>query len=187
MEEKTEKAYTPREMAVTLEVGDSTLRKWGIALEKHGYGFIRNEQNSRLYVESDLVVLRHFQQLVKHHNMPLENAAKLVVDRFGKGSFEVGTGAVLAKKEEERRDLLRSDEVIQQLLEHIKKQEDFNQELLKRLDQQQKYIDERLEERDRKLMESLRDSQETKQQLLQLAVTQMEDKKRGFFARLFGK
>ena len=61
---KQEKAYSPKEVFTTLGIGDSTLRKWCIALEKNGYGFIRNDKNSRVYVEGDLVVLRHFQNLV---------------------------------------------------------------------------------------------------------------------------
>jgi hypothetical protein len=183
LEDRTEKAFSPKEMNITLNIGDSTLRKWCIAMEKHGYKFIRNDQNTRIFVESDLVVLRHFQNLVKHHNMQLDNAAKLVVDRFGKGSFEVSTGVVLAEKEEEQRGLTRSnEEIMTTLLEHIKTQDEFKQELLHRLDQQQKYIDERFAriEREQELTESLRES------LKQIAVAQ-EEKKKGFFARLFGK
>ena len=37
--------------------------------------------------------------------MQLDNAAKLVVDRFGKGTFEVGTVSVPVENEEEQRDL----------------------------------------------------------------------------------
>jgi hypothetical protein len=64
MNETTEKAYSPKEMSITLDIGDSTLRKWCIALENNGYGFIRNDQKNRVFVEGDLVVLRHFQNLI---------------------------------------------------------------------------------------------------------------------------
>lgn len=57
----------------------------------------------------------------------------------------------------------------------------------KKQQEQQIYINNKLEERDRKLMESIRESQEVKQQILQIAAAQEEDKKKGFFARLFGK
>lgn len=63
----------------------------------------------------------------------------------------------------------------------------LNDELLSKLNEQQKYIDERLEQRDRKLIESLRESQEERKTLLQLAAAQEEEKKKGFFSRLFGK
>jgi transposase-like protein len=193
--ETFEKAYSPKEISITLGVGDSTLRKWCIALEKNGYNFIRNDQNNRVYVDSDLVVLKHFQNLVKQHNMQLENASTLVIDRFGKGSFESGTGIVPSEKTEEQRDLSRSsEEVIAQLLEHIKQQDEFNQKLIKRLDQQQKYIDERLNrlderqnERDNMLLESLRASQETKQLLLEAKTAEEQKKPRKGIMRFFGR
>jgi Protein of unknown function (DUF3967) len=206
MEGTFEKAYSPKEINTTLDIGDSTLRKWCLSLEKNGYAFMRNDHKQRIFVENDVVVLRHFQNLVKHHNMQLENAAKLVVDRFGKGAFEVGTGGVPAVIEEEKddlqRDLIRSSEgIMATLAEHVKTQDEFNRtllqrleqqemfnrELVQRLEQQQAYIEERLEQRDRKLIESLRESQEVKQQLLQIATAAQEEKKKGFFARLFGK
>src|SRR3954447_2625467 len=122
MDERTEKAYSPKEMFTTLDIGDSTLRKWCIALEKNGYGFIRNDQNRRIYVEGDLVVLRHFQNLIKQHNMQLDNAAILVIDRFGKGAFEVRTVSVPSVKEDKKqRDLNRSDD-IKELKETIEQQ-----------------------------------------------------------------
>ncbi|MDK8747563.1 DUF3967 domain-containing protein [Streptococcus agalactiae] len=179
-----EKAYSPKEISLVLDIGDSTLRKWCLALEKNGYGFIRNDKKSRVFIESDIVVLKHFQFVVKEHNMQLDNAAKLVTGRFGKGAFEVGTGVVLAEQEQE---IARPDsEILNTLLEHIRTQEEFNRELVQRLEQQQKYIDERLEQRDQKLMESLRDNQEVKKTLLQIAADQ-EERKKGFFGRFFGK
>lgn len=187
MNDQIEKAYTPKEVFTTLDIGDSTLRKWCLSLEKNGYGFIRNDKNRRIYVEGDLVVLRHFQNLVKE-NMPLDNAAKLVVDRFGKGAFEVSTVSVPAEKGEERHDLDGSNtEDIKELKGLVENQNDLIKELISRMDQQQKYIDERLEQRDRKLMESIRESQEERKALLQLAAAQEGEKKKGFFARLFGK
>ena len=190
MNEKIEKAYTPKEVFTTLDIGDSTLRKWCLSLEKNGYEFIRNEKNSRIYVEGDLVVLRHFQNLVKE-NMPLDNAAKLVVDRFGKGAFEVSTVSVPVDKDafEVGTDIVPEEKNndIKELKDLVNNQSELIKELISRMDQQQKYIDETLKERDRKLMESLRESQEERKALLQLAAAQEEEKKKGFFARLFSK
>jgi hypothetical protein len=187
--ENSEKAYTTKEISLTLGIGDSTLRKWCLALEKSGYRFVRNDQNKRLFVEADLVILRHFQTLVQENNISLENAANVVVDRFGKGAFADRTGIVPVEREEEQRDLMRSNELIKDLQEHIKvqqeymeRQESFNQELIRRLDHQQQYIEERLNKRDETLIQSLREVQETKKLI---AATQEE--KKGFFARLLGK
>lgn len=184
MSERTEKAYSPKEVFTTLDIGDSTLRKWCLALEKNGYSFTRNEKNNRLYVESDLVVLRHFQNLVKHHNMQLDNAAMLVIDRFGKGAFETRTGSVPVEKEQEQRDLDRSNnEPLKTLLEHVRTQEEFNKELLNRLNQQQRYIEEWLNKRDEILMQSIKESIETRK----LIAAAQQEKKKGFFSRLFDK
>lgn len=94
--------------------------------------------------------------------------------------------------EHERHD--RDDRLEGAMLEMAKKmdqfqsqfnqQKEFNRQLVDRLDQQQKYIDERMNERDRLLMESLRGIQE---QNKLIAATQEEEKKKGFWKRLFGK
>jgi|tagenome__1003787_1003787.scaffolds.fasta_scaffold20666890_1 methyl-accepting chemotaxis protein len=237
MNEQIEKAYSPKEMFTTLDIGDSTLRKWCLALEKNGYVFIRNDKNNRLYVESDLVVLRHFQNLIKQHNMQLDNAAILVIDRFGKGAFEASTVSVPAKKEEEeQRDLNRyNDEDIKELKETVNKQNELLQELIKKMDDQHSYYENKFEalKYDRDLIHSLRSGMdqrrlesseyenkatnqlehiekqlseiknqqsnnsdvtelsnqfaELSKQLLQIATAQEEEKKKSFFARLFGK
>lgn len=185
--ESQERAYSTKEVSHTLGIGDSTLRKWCLALEKNGYTFIKNEREQRLFIESDLVCLRHFQTLVQQHNMQLENAAIVVVDRFGKGAFEEGTGHVPAEQPNENRSFPHSDDLISKLLKHIKQQETFNQELLKRPDQQQQYIEERLNKRDETLIQSLREVQETKKMIAATEEKKKEESKKSFLSRLFGQ
>lgn len=187
-----EKAYTPKEISLTLDIGDSTLRKWCIALENQGYQFIRNDQNKRVFVDANIVVLRHFKELVQNHSMQLNNAAMLVIDRFGKGTFSQGTDIVPT---ENTRDLERSNEeviskltnYIEQQEERFEKQEQFNRTLLERLDQQQQYIEERLNKRDETLVQSLREVQETRKLIAAAEEKREEENKKGFLQRLFGK
>lgn len=189
---QSEKAYTTKEVSLTLDIGDSTLRKWCLALEKNGYEFLRNDQNKRLYIDRDLVALRHFQVLVQKNNFPLENAALVVAAKFKEDPSESRTGIVLQNQEENDRSLMRSDMVIEKLMEHIQvqqehieRQEKFNRDLIDRLDQQQKYIEERLEERDKSLMESIRQIQKSNEELKQLNAAEPE--KKGLWARILGK
>ena len=49
MENTFEKAYTPREVKTTLDISDSALRKWCLALERNGYKFIRNDKKNRIF------------------------------------------------------------------------------------------------------------------------------------------
>jgi DNA-binding transcriptional MerR regulator len=169
-----EKAYTTKEVSITLDIGDSTLRKWCLSLEKNGYNFIRNDQNKRLYTDRDLVALRHFQMLVQQNNFPMENASLVVASRFQGEASESGTGIVLQNNEENIRSTKR--------YEALEKKLDEQQELIKALI---KRLEERDEQRDQMLMQHMREIQETKQLLL--SSKEEEDKDKGFFARLFGK
>ncbi|KZZ82527.1 DUF3967 domain-containing protein [Bacillus sp. SJS] len=190
--EQYEKAFTPKEVSLTLDVGDSTLRKWCISLESAGYKFMRSEQNKRLFIEGDLTVLKHLKELVQNHNMQINNASIVIVDRFGKGSFSPRTGIVPAEKTEEHRDDDRSnDRLISVLMDHIEQQKDFNQALVKRLDEQQSYIEDSLKKRDELLMKSIRESQETKK-LIATAKEEHEkqpdlNNKKTFWDRVFGR
>lgn len=180
-----EKSYTTKEISLTLDIGTSTLRKWCIALEENGYAFLRNTQNGRSFLERDIVALKHFGHLVQKENFTLENAGKIVSSKYQGDATRSRTPAVLQDEEKRERDFERYDEVINMLQERIEKQDEFNRELLERLDKQQKYIEERLDERDKQLMESIKVSQETKKEILQLAAAQEE--KKSIWSKLFGK
>ncbi|PFD26339.1 DNA-binding protein, partial [Bacillus thuringiensis] len=69
---------------------------------------------------------------------------------------------------------------VSKLREYSEKQEEFNKLLIEQLQKQQDYIDNKLEKRDQKLLETIREVQETK------SLTASTESK-GFFARLFGK
>lgn len=187
-----ERAYSTREVADTLSIADSTLRKWSMSLEKNGYTFSKNEQGYRLFIERDIIVLRQFKKLVQEANMPLDNASNIVVERYKEESFSLGTGVVpIENKEIKDSSLLATKEQVEEIMKRLEKQEVFNQKLIEMLQKQQEtiehqqlYIQERLEMRDQMLMESLRQSQETKKLL---AAAQEEKKKRKSLFNFFGK
>lgn len=181
-----EKAYTTKEVSTYLNTSDSNLRKWCIALERNGYEFIRNDQKNdsgekkkhspRIFVEADLVVFQHYKQLVQEHNMPLNTAAAIVVDRFGKKSFESRTGIVPVATDSTERSVERAVEqssidILSVLEERFEMQEEFNKQLIKRLEerleQQERYIEEKLKKRDEMLVQSLRETLDTKKMLLE--------------------
>jgi len=165
MDVRTEKAYSHKEMYTTLNIGDSTLRKWCIALEKNGYKFLRNEQDNRVYVEGDLVVLRHFYQLVKIHKTNLENAAKLIVARFGSGAFEVGTGIVPVENDDQvtfSKDGLK--ELIQEAIRE--EREEFKNLIIQEREALLMKMNDTVEMQSRVLMKAVRDQQEETQREL---------------------
>jgi DNA-binding transcriptional MerR regulator len=191
--ERTENPYTSKDISMALDIGDSTLRKWCLSLEEQNYHFYRTDQNKRLFTEHDIVVLRHYQHLIKDKNMSMQNAALIVSSKFQKAPFSDGTEIEQLENEMNSVPALRSgDEFIQELVTEIKTMKEqqnelieMNRQLFKRLDEQQKYIEERMDKRDSVLLDSIRESQEVKKQLLQIATAQEE--KKGFFARLLGK
>jgi DNA-binding transcriptional MerR regulator len=155
--EGTEKPISPKQVYVKLGIGDSTLRKWCLALEQNHIYFSRTDNNRRIFFEKDLELLRQFRNLVQVQNFSIENAAIVVASKKKEeaSAEENSKNGVPAIRD--------SSEVIQKLLEHIERQEHFNQELLKRLDEQQAYIDERMEKRDQLLLEQVKEASEAKE------------------------
>lgn len=179
--ENIEKAYSTKEVSMSLDIGTSTLRKWCLALEENGYEFIKGENGRRLFVERDLVALRYFQKLVKGENFSLKNAAKVITSKYHSDPSESVTTSVLPEKYEEEHSMERYDVTLKKIIAHVNNQEEFNKKLIDRLDQQQKYIEERLNKRDEVLMRLLNESLETKKMI----VAAQEEEKKGFWARLF--
>ncbi|MGN7397985.1 hypothetical protein [Peribacillus frigoritolerans] len=186
-----ERAYTTKEIADTLEIGDSTLRKWCASLEKNGYIFTKNDQNYRLFVEHDIIFLRQFKKLVKEANMPLDNASSLILERFSGQSITTRTGVVpLETGTQDTRSLDAITKFEEKIMERFNQQEEVNRQLVelikkqnKIIEDQKKYIEEKFDERDQQLTESIRAAKETKK----LLIEQKEQEKRGFFSKLFGK
>ncbi|MBU8733708.1 DUF3967 domain-containing protein [Cytobacillus firmus] len=174
--EEIEKAYWTHEAAKYLEIGESTLRKWCIELEKNGYRFIKGAMDSRAFTDDDLVALNHFKQLYKVKKFTREQAAKAVVEKFSKEGVNERTTPVPM---ENTRSYENLENMVKELLEQNKKQEEFNKALLQKLDQQEKFIKESLEKRDRLLLETIRESQEEK-------AAALEKKKTPWFKRIFG-
>ena len=181
--EVTEKPISPKDVYLSLGIGDSTLRKWCLALEAHGYQFSRTDNNKRIFTENDLVVLRYFRNFVKVQNFSMDNAATIVVSKFKE---EPSTEENAENNVPALRD---SGEVIQHLLDYIERQEEFNQQLLKQLDEQQKHFNEQLAQRDEMLLKTFRES---KEQLLletteKIQESEQQKKPRKGLLRLFSR
>lgn len=155
---RQENTYWSREMADLLKIGDSTLRKWCRVLEAQGYRFIRDEQERRAFTDHDALALRYFKELTHDKGVALNSAAKAVTERFNGGASQsVALG--------DTAPIERSDGAMQQLLDHVQRQEEFNKVLLQELADQRRYIEESLNRRDEQLMRHLRESLEARKEL----------------------
>lgn len=181
--------YSTKDIANMTDIAESTVRKYSQLLEKQGYVFNRNVSGNRIFTEQDVKVFLEFKKGPKNEKSVEEIALDIATKYITKPdtSKEDVSDNTQSDQLFERDMLVDLVEKVNVLTDMNEKQTKFNEELLKRLDQQQKYIDDRMNERDKRLIESLRESQEERQALLQIAAAQEEDKKKGFFSRIFGK
>lgn len=170
---------SPSEVATLLNIKEPTVRKYALLLKDAGYHFDVNDKGQRWYYNKDVIAFKKLMQFKNSPDMTLEQAANAVVTWFKQSNVSL---SITEEKEKNN----RYDSDIQELKEIITQQNELLLELAKKMDQQQKYIDEKLEQRDQTLMASLRENQEVKKALLQIAANQ-EEKKKGFLNRIFGK
>lgn len=159
-----EKAYWNKEVAETLGIGESTLRKWCLELEKNGYSFVRGYKDSRAFLQYDLDALNYYRKLTKEGHYKMEQAAKIVVEKYGDRKEENDRTASVPEEIERSESVLT--ESIRELLRISEEQKnimseqlELNKELFKKLserdyliDQQQKQIDLILEMNDKVLL-----------------------------------
>lgn len=173
---------TPGDVSALLGIKESTLRKYAILLKDAGYQFHVNEQGQRGYFERDVIVLKKFLEFKNGPDMTLEKSANAVTAWLEQSNVSV---RVMNDKQENKRyddDIREMKEMIKEQNLIIQRQEEFNKKLLERLDQQQKYIESRLDQRDELLMQSIRESQETKQLLLATKEEQEKKPRKGLFS-----
>lgn len=177
--------YSPKDMADILGIGDSTLRKWCIALEENELFFARTENNKRLFTNQDIVILKNFRDLVKVQNMSIENAAMIVASKYK----DIKRTAFQTENTEDGESSLSDG--YSKIFEEMEQLKELNRQLLLRLDEQQKYIeqrlnrlDEQIERRDELLMKAIREQQETRKLLV---ASKEEENKKGFLGKLFKK
>lgn len=75
-----EKYLSSKQIADSLNINDSTLRKYAQTLERNGHEFTKNNQNHRQFKESDLNIIEKTLSTSKEKGITLEKAAKEVVD-----------------------------------------------------------------------------------------------------------
>jgi DNA-binding transcriptional MerR regulator len=168
--------YSPAEVSDTIKVKESTLRKYVNILESAGYVFSKNNRGHRQYKEKDVIALKRFIAASERPDMTLETASEQIVSMYNKSIITHTDTTDIALQEQHSKD-------ISELKEIVENQSKVIQELIKRLEERDIYA----AERDKKLIEGIRELQEQKKEMLQIAATNEAEKEKGFFARLFGK
>jgi len=103
-----------------------------------------------------------------------------VNDTFAKRDIPM----IITMSESNKEVSVNVSEALQDLQKSVNEQNEVIRSLVEQLQKQQEYIDTKLEDRDKRLIQVMRESQEAKKQI---AVSQEVNTKKGWFARIFGK
>ena len=155
---QAQSVYGSSDIADTLKIQESTLRKYCLLLEKVGYEFLKNEHGHRAFFDHDVIVLRKMISLKSSADMTLEEAAKSVV------AWKNGNDITVSDTEE-KRYITRYNDLLEEFKSFQEQQMNFNKELIQEIRNQQEYIEDRLEQRDRLLMQSMRETLETRKEI----------------------
>lgn len=169
------------ELAEKTNIPDTTIRRY---IAKFPDFFqVKGGSRSRRYEDTAIKVLVRIKNLFDNGYETDQVDAKL------RHEFPMVVDGDKTEEPESHTPTLATAEDITEIKQALSQQSEalheFNKLLLEKLDQQQRYIDEKLEKRDQLLMESIRVSQEEKRALIEMAASSNE-KKKGFFTRLFG-
>lgn len=180
----SEKGYSTSEFASKTGISPSTLRRYSLDLESHGYFVYTNSNNHRVYMKHDIAAFKALKKLFDAKKTADEAYAEVASKypdyrkRPTEGSLEDNDLIVFSKKEFEA--------LITGFHEQTKQavQEAAVEAAKLAVSENQKLLNESLERRDELLMKGLKNTLETQRQL---AATQEEESKKGFWNRLFGK
>lgn len=150
--------YGSSNIADILHVQESTVRKYCLLLEKSGYEFLKNEQGHRAFFDHDLIVLKKMMSLKSGADMTLEEAVKSVIAWKNRSDIAVGDT-------EEIRYIKHYNDLAEEFKTFQEQQMNFNKELIQEIRNQQEYIEQRLEQRDRLLIQSLRETLEVRKEI----------------------
>lgn len=154
--------YTSKDVATLLNIQESTLRKYCIMLEEHGYHFHKNEHGHRGFLDNDVITLRKLIEIKSHPDMTLKQACNAIMTWVKEKDMSgVDTNVITENEQHDGR--------YDELKEMIHQQNQMLKQMAIKMDEQQRYIDERLEKRDQQFMNAIREMQEEKRVLLEIA------------------
>lgn len=164
----SELIYDTETVSNILGVQSSTIRKYCALMQKHGYEFNKNSVGHRIFYSKDVEVIKQIVDLKNSGSMTLTEAVQTILNSDIEDITDVTDMAVVV------------DPSYEKLLEQFKnfkdEQMEFNKKLLEQIKKQEDYIKNSILERDRRLIAALRESMETRNQLIDIA-TELKNKK----------
>lgn len=155
-------------LARAIGVTTSTAKKYYLLFEEHGYNFKRNQQGQLLFSQDDINLFKELMLLKNEKGMTVPKAVKEIV----KDKVITDITDITAKTEDitvitkqvttVMTELAELKQLVKNQNEIIEKQqEDFKKQFLK----QEAYIKDSLEQRDKTLITTLREMQESQKEI----------------------
>lgn len=183
---ESEKAYWNHEVSKILGIGDSTLRKWCIELEKNGYVFLKGHKESRAFTQHDLNAVTYFKDLTKVKKHTMKQAAVLVVERYKDREERDRTTPVLV---EESQPVQVLHESISRLVSELEMQRKQNLEMARIIERATELIEkqggtiEQLQEDKQVLLETVERSTNVLGSLEESKKKTMSERFKSFFGK----
>ncbi|MCL6573879.1 MAG: helix-turn-helix domain-containing protein [Bacillus sp. (in: Bacteria)] len=171
------------ELSEKTNIAESTVRRY---IQKFPDFFIsKGGSRSKRYEDTAIKILVRIKNLFDSGyesdmvDSTLRSEFAMVVDGGNKEDRE----STSTPRQDTARDILEIKHALKEQAEALKQQQEFNKLLVEKL----KEKEERDKEYYKRFDETIRRVREEKQAILQIAVAQEQEKKKGFLARLFGK
>lgn len=193
IEDNRDIIYEFTDLVKLLRVKEPTVRNYLKNLKAEGYEFKKGPNGRRYYTGEDVAMLREFVELKNQEGVFLKDAAKEVVAKYSHTaeSYDMNDNTDEDTYDESFEDISDSKDIevyqrqyndlVNEFKSFKNQQNTFNQQLIDQLQkqgefiqQQSQYINENLKKRDQQLVESLRETQETKK----LIAASIENKKK---------
>jgi len=195
------KEYQSSQLAGIVGISVATVRKYAQYMEKAGYTFIRNESGHRIFLDEHILLFKEFNGLSKSGTTSLGHIANTLTTKYKELEFEknaenekriggeAASDTTLIDKGSEHKIALTDEQyttlvakldrlaTLDDIVEQLDQQKEFNKMLMEQLEQQQKYIEQRLDKRDSQLIESMRNSMDQRQAMIEAAVAKAPKKK----------
>ncbi|GAB1779642.1 hypothetical protein PMEGAS67_51190 [Priestia megaterium] len=161
-------------LARAIGVTTSTVKKYYLLFEEHGYNFKRNQQGQLLFSQDDINLFKELMLLKNEKGMTVPKAVKEIIkDKVMMDTTDITditditatteditviskhVTTVMSELDELKQLVKNQNEIIE------KQQEDFKKQFLK----QEAYIKDSLEQRDKTLITTLREVQESQKEI----------------------
>lgn len=153
MTNTNEKWFSVMEIEKQTGIPDATIRRY---IRNHGHHLqIKKRGKSYLIASESLTVIKKIRELYDKGKQSED-----VDDILRRMNIPV----TITVTDDENEMTINASEVLVQLQKDMNEQKKFNQSLLETLQKQQEYISTKLEERDKRLMESIREIQAAKKE-----------------------